>query len=510
MSQIYKNNSGGGSGSDLETLSDDLDVIVNPSSSHNIQLVGHVNNSTGKFPTTVSGTSLIDLNPMSSSRWIVDSLGFNGTHTTIAAAIADASSGDTIFILTGTYVENITLKAGVNLTAYNCDSQTPNVTLNGEADFSSAGTVSISGINFLPAGFGHSIQVSGIDDSILNLINCNFSTPASNPSIEINSTSPLATINMFSCTGDIGPIGIAVVATGTGATLNIFDSYFTNTGNNNTGISCASNLNLYSTYMFGNVDDGGSINSILTINNSIIDSSSSNSSSLNQTNISTVTANNTIFSSGTAQACVINGTANLVSCSFNSSNASAISGTGTLNFSYLTFTGTSSTVTVLTQNPFPVLPASGGSSVFFQAYLTSPQSISGGSTTDTIIFDTTIDNVGSAYDDTTGIFTAPGSGYYAFSTTVFFNNLDTLITNTQAILAYTGSVQSLRLVNQSSASATTGNVIFNASWSMPMTVGDTVKIQPFADGTGTYDIFGGNPTSAVFNTSSIFSGFKVA
>ena len=40
-------------------------------------------------------------------------------YTSIAAAIADASSGDTIFIKPGTYTEDLTLKAGVYLTAFN-------------------------------------------------------------------------------------------------------------------------------------------------------------------------------------------------------------------------------------------------------------------------------------------------------------------------------------------------------------------------------------------------------
>ena len=65
------------------------------------------------------------------AKFIVSANVYEGTHTTIAAALTSASSGDTIFIRPGTYTENLTLKAGVNLCAYECDGQTPNVTVIG-------------------------------------------------------------------------------------------------------------------------------------------------------------------------------------------------------------------------------------------------------------------------------------------------------------------------------------------------------------------------------------------
>lgn len=156
-------------------------------------------------------------------------------------------------------------------------------------------------------------------------------------------------------------------------------------------------------------------------------------------------------------------------------------------------------------------PAGGGSSTYFQAYRTTNQTVAGGNTSTTIIFDTAISNVGAAYNTATGIFTAPATGYYAFSSTVFFNNLTTPAGLTQVILAYTGSVQSLRLEQFGLVPATTGAaLICTASWSMPMTSGDTIQMQPFADGTGNYVIAGGALSSGTFNTASTFSGFRVA
>ena len=90
----------------LKTLSDDVGTVVTPSGG-NIQLVGHVFQSDGvtKTHTTVAGSNLININPMSSAKWIVDPQGFNGTHTTLTGALASAAAGDTIAFLPGTYAE---------------------------------------------------------------------------------------------------------------------------------------------------------------------------------------------------------------------------------------------------------------------------------------------------------------------------------------------------------------------------------------------------------------------
>jgi len=52
---------------------------------------------------------------------IVDANG-HGDFSSIQAAISAASSGMTVFVMPGTYTENPTLKAGVNLSAFNTDS----------------------------------------------------------------------------------------------------------------------------------------------------------------------------------------------------------------------------------------------------------------------------------------------------------------------------------------------------------------------------------------------------
>jgi hypothetical protein len=221
-----------------------------------------------------------------------------------------------------------------------------------------------------------------------------------------------------------------------------------------------------------------------------------------------------------------------------STAANAISGAGVLLYTPISFTKSSSTVSTATQTALPIGPdilpanagtagqvwtsngagvpptfqaAAGGSTVQFQAYRTSNQTVAGGSTSDTIVFDTAISNVGSAYNTGTGIFTAPDTGYYGFSTTVNYANLTTPAGLSQVILAYTGSVQSLRLQQFGLVPATTGaSIILTASWAMPMTAGDTIKIQPYADGAGNYVITGSALSSGAFNTGTTFSGWRIA
>lgn len=153
----------------------------------------------------------------------------------------------------------------------------------------------------------------------------------------------------------------------------------------------------------------------------------------------------------------------------------------------------------------------GGSSSYFQAYLTSPVNVAPNDATFTIVFDTPIVNVGSNYNASNGKFTAPATGFYAFSCCVYFNNLN-LVGPTSILVAYTGSAQSLRLIQEGYQATVTGNaIIFTPSWSMPMTAGDTVQIQPYTDGAvGNYQIYGAPLSSSAFNTASVFSGFRVA
>src|SRR5258708_20620706 len=116
----------------------------------------------------------LSTNTFGVAKWIVSATASDGTHTTIASALTSASSGDTIFIRPGTYTENLTLKAGVNLSAFGSDSSqngTGKVIISGTCTMTTAGSVTISGIQ-LQTNSAALLAVTGTLASVVNLQNC--------------------------------------------------------------------------------------------------------------------------------------------------------------------------------------------------------------------------------------------------------------------------------------------------------------------------------------------------
>ena len=95
----------------------------------------------------------------------------NGDFTTIAAALTASVSGTDIFIRPGTYTENLTLKAGVNLVGFKGDESTPNVTIIGKLTYTVAGTCTVSNIR-LQTISDFFLAVTGSAASVINLENC--------------------------------------------------------------------------------------------------------------------------------------------------------------------------------------------------------------------------------------------------------------------------------------------------------------------------------------------------
>ena len=112
-------------------------------------------------------------------------LGTRGTFTTITAALAAAVSGQDIFIRPGEYIENITLKAGVNLVAFTADAYAGFATITGKCTASYSGSCTLSGINFRTNG-DYSLSITGANPTSVTLVNCTINAN-DNASIEINS-----------------------------------------------------------------------------------------------------------------------------------------------------------------------------------------------------------------------------------------------------------------------------------------------------------------------------------
>ena len=143
------------------------------------------------------------------AKFIVDTNGIqNGaTHSTISSAIADSVSGDNIHVKPGTYTENFTIPAGVNVMAYASDGFNGQVEVVGTVTMNTAGTASIQGIRITTnSAFG--IVNSGSVASVLNVLNCDLNA-TNNTFISHTSSSSSSTISLNNCSGDIGTTGIA-------------------------------------------------------------------------------------------------------------------------------------------------------------------------------------------------------------------------------------------------------------------------------------------------------------
>lgn len=290
---------------------------------------------------------LISTNTFGTAKWIVSSDPTQGTHTTISAALTSSSSGDTIFIRPGTYTENLTLKAGVNLTAYECDYLTPNVIINGKLTFTTAGTVTISGIQ-LKTNSDYFLAVTGSSASIINLEGC-YLNCLNNTGIDFSSSSSSAFILIKNCKGDVATTGISCFSSTSAGVIKFSYSDIGNSGNSTTANTISSGtlfvnwsqilmpITTSGTATFGSFDSSylASNATCLTAGGSGVHSSISD-----------------IFNSGTASAISVGSALSLSRCSVGCSNTNAITGAGTLNYGGLNFYSSSQAVNTTTQNSF--------------------------------------------------------------------------------------------------------------------------------------------------------------
>lgn len=317
---------------------------------------------------------ILSTNTFTTAKWVVSATSSDGTHTTIASALTSASSGDTIFIRPGTYTENLTLKAGVNLTAYSCDALTPNVTISGKCTFTAAGTVSISGIN-LQTNSDFALAVTGSAASIVNLNTC-YLNCSNNTGISFTSSSSSASISFANSSGNLGTTGIGLFTSTSAGSLSFFNCALNNTGGSSTASTTSTGVVQF---------QGCSVKSPLTTSstgNFAIINTNINCSAVNATSLTTAGTGATQieysdFISGTASAISI-GTGTTVTaaghCRIESSNTNAITGAGTIKFGLLTYSGSSSTNNVSTQTQLvnqPVISSSSGAWTLLQTQTAS-------------------------------------------------------------------------------------------------------------------------------------------
>jgi len=359
----------------------------------------------------------ISTNTFGCAKWVVSSDATQGTHTTIAGALTSASSGDTIFIRPGSYTENLTLKVGVNLVAYNGDELTPNVTIIGTCTLTTAGTVSISGIRF-QTNSAALIAVTGSAASILNIINC-YLNCTNNSGITFSSSGG-AQINIKNCSGNLGTTGIKLFDITSTGQLSIAYTKITNTGASTTASTNSAGTLIYSFCDFAfptTISSTGTIGMGYTS----IDTGAQNVTALTLGG-GTQTIKSSTMNSGSASAVSIGSTASLQFCFINSTNTNAITGAGTIQASVLSFDGSSNTINTTTQTPLTSRFGTQRSTTqpAFLGYLATTQMNKTGTGTQYTLGTSALTEVFDQANNfnTNGTFTAPVTGKYSLCATV--------------------------------------------------------------------------------------------
>jgi len=272
-------------------------------------------------------------------------------YVTIASAITAAVSAggvQTIAIQPGTYTENITLPANINLTGLGCDALTPAVTIRGTITCTDAGSRTIAFINLATNG-ATSLSVTGSVATNVNLTNC-FFTSTDAFSI-VGSSSGGATITLYNCFSTITSTNSLYTLTNN-TNLYVFGGKFSGTTTSSTS-SRTCDIGLVSTsYQFpvttSETATSGAKFSVLT--------STATALVIGSTNTHTVSS------------CIVGGPGAVAAITIAAScrlkitlteivgaTPNVITGAGTIDRGYLVFTGTGSTITVVTQNALVVI-----------------------------------------------------------------------------------------------------------------------------------------------------------
>ena len=244
-------------------------------------------------------THALSTNNYGICKFIVDSNAALGTHTTLASAMADAASGDTI-LMRVSVTENVTLTPGVNIVGLVGSEQTPTISITGKLTMTGAGTCTVAGIR-LTTNSDFFLAVTGTEASIVKLENC-YLNCLNNTGI--SATSTLGQIFATHCNGNTGTTGIGIFAQSSSTGITMEYCKITNTGSSVTATTYTDTFiakYCFFAHLFSNSTANGSSSFFYCV----FDSS----------------GNNTIFTHNST-----NGVASSASwCHFSSGSASAIS-----------------------------------------------------------------------------------------------------------------------------------------------------------------------------------------
>lgn len=282
---------------------------------------------------------------------IVDITG-HGDFTTIQAAINAASSGQIIYVRPGTYSENWTPKSGVTITAAT-GFDLNDVIIIGKVSISIAGSYRIDNVT-LQTNSDYAIEITGSDAITLNLSNIALIC-SNHTGINFSNSNAGSVISSLYSIFSLLTTGIATYTSSCPGNI-IF--YYCISANEGLSITPSSNSAGVASHLFctWDVAISSSGTGATSLESCRLDLDTENATCLSLTGTAIGTLLQSIVISGTASSVSIGAgcTANITHTVVSSSNANAISGSGTLNKAFIAFLGSSSTVEgTLTVNSLP-------------------------------------------------------------------------------------------------------------------------------------------------------------
>lgn len=385
-------------------------------------------------------THALSTNNYGPAKFIVATSAANGTHTTLASALTSASSGDTI-ILRDSVTENVTLKAGVNIVAWQGSQSTPEVSITGKCTMTTAGTVTISGIR-LTTNSDFFLAVTGSAASVVNLEDC-YLNASNNTGISYTSSDANSQVTIWRCTGDIGTTGIGLFASSSAGLLRMEYSRITNSGATTTASTAsAGTLQVMRSSILSPITTSGTA----TFNShfSTISGGAQNATALTIGGSGSNTLRYGLIEGGTASAMSISSSISVSTTTFGSSNTNSVTGAGTLTYSSLSFIGSSSGMNVTTQSALVTrsgITRSAHQPAFIATLGSADSNVTGAGTSYTLGSGNALTEIADQDGDfvTSGTFTAPYTGIYW---------LQFRISNNQVTAAMTRSAYSINTSNR--------------------------------------------------------------
>lgn len=275
----------------------------------------------------------LSTNTFTVAKWVVSADATQGTHTTISGALSSASAGDTVYVRTGTYTENITLKNGVNICGLSSGGGSGQRTVivgklidNGASVNCTINNIALqtNSDNILVLTGGGTVV---LEEVYINAINAT--------AISVTS----GTAKIVDCVGDLGTTGIAYF-TGAGSVA-LYNSNFTNSGASTTASTISGTVTMNGCQF--NSCFSTSAAGAFTVSDSFIDCATINTIAFTSAGTGTSTFYNCEFRSGTASAISV-GSGTTVNCYMpiiQSANTNAVTGSGTFSSDAPSYVGTS-------------------------------------------------------------------------------------------------------------------------------------------------------------------------